>query len=106
MAVNEVNSVAKELKRVRLEPNTDLVHVVEDVHADKVPRLIEREGEPLAVLLSPEDYTTVFARPKSKRRKRRLLSFAGVWVDLDADRMIEELYRARREAPPSAAAEL
>ncbi len=98
--------MAREFKRVPLEPNTDLVQVVEDVHKDNVPRLIEREGEALAVLLSPEDYTAVSAKPKSKRLKRRLLSFAGVWGDLDADRMIEELYTARHEAPPSAPPEL
>ena len=32
---------------------------------------------------------------------RRLLSFAGIWSDLDGDRMIEELYAARHESPPS-----
>ena len=39
--------------------------------------------------------------PKSKRLKKKLLAFAGVWSDLDADRMIEELLKARHEAPAS-----
>lgn len=38
---------------------------------------------------------------KSRRLKGQLLSLAGVWSDLDADAMIEALYRARHEAPPS-----
>ncbi|MBI2862742.1 MAG: helix-turn-helix domain-containing protein [Chloroflexi bacterium] len=42
--------------------------------------------------------------PKSKRLKEKLLSLAGVWSDLDADRLIEEIYKARHEAPPSAPA--
>ena len=41
--------------------------------------------------------------PKSRRLKKKLLSFAGVWSDLDIDRFIEELYMARHEAPPSGA---
>lgn len=39
--------------------------------------------------------------PKSKKNKAKLLSLAGVWKDLDADKMIEEILRARHESPPS-----
>ena len=39
--------------------------------------------------------------PTSRRRKKELLDFAGIWSDLDGDRMIEELYAARHESPPS-----
>ncbi|MCL5075716.1 MAG: type II toxin-antitoxin system Phd/YefM family antitoxin [Chloroflexi bacterium] len=94
--------MARELKRVRLGPNTNLVRILEDVHTDKTPRLIEREGEPLAVVINPEDYTEAAPIPKSKRHKNKLLDLAGVWSDLDADRMIDDLYKARHEAPPSA----
>ncbi len=93
--------MTKALKRIRLSPETNLLRIVEDVHADKVPRLIEREGEVLAVVVSPEEYRIAEPIPKSRRLKKRLMSFAGVWSDLDADRMIEELYKARHEAPPS-----
>ena len=33
--------------------------------------------------------------------KDRLLSLAGVWGDLDADEMIDRLYKGRHAAPPS-----
>ena len=98
--------MAREAKRIRLEPNTDLLHILEAVHADKAPRLIEREGEALAVVVDPADYASVATTPKSKRHKKELLALAGAWSDLDADRMIEELYEARHEAPPSAPLEL
>ncbi len=39
--------------------------------------------------------------PKSKRLKKKLLSFAGVWKDLDAERLIGDVFKARHEAPPS-----
>ena len=39
--------------------------------------------------------------PTSRRWREELLAFAGIWSDLDGDRMIEELYAARHESPPS-----
>ena len=44
---------------------------------------------------APDDVST------SRRRREEFLSFAGIWSDLDADRMIEEIYAARHESPPS-----
>ena len=92
----------EELKRVRLESDTDLRELLDDVYSDRAPRLIERDGEPLAVIVSPADYAGLSTPPKSRQMKQKLLSLAGVWKDLDADQMIEDLYRARHEAPPSA----
>jgi PHD/YefM family antitoxin component YafN of YafNO toxin-antitoxin module len=91
------------MERIELGPDTDLRKVVERVREDKMPRLIERDGEPLAVVVSPEQLE-VADEPTSKRRKERLLSLAGVWSDLDADRMIDDLYRRRHEASPSPSA--
>ncbi len=82
------------MERVELGPETNLRNVVERVWEDKMPRLIERDGKPLAVVVSPEDFEAA-SEPKSKRLKERLLSLAGVWSDLDADQMIDELYRCR-----------
>ena len=36
--------------------------------------------------------------PTSRRRREELLAFAGIWGDLDGDRMVEELYAARHES--------
>lgn len=91
----------REVKRVKLELHTDLLRVVEDVHTDRVPRLIEREGEPLAVVIHPDEYFERCGIPKSRLFKKELLSLAGAWSELDADQMIEDLYNARHEAPPS-----
>jgi prevent-host-death family protein len=88
------------MERIELRPETDLHDVVERVREDKMPRLIERNGEPLAVVVSPDQYE-VGDEPTSKRLKEELLSLAGVWSDLDADRMIEDVYRRRHETPPS-----
>lgn len=96
----------KELQRVKLDRDTDLLHILEDVHMDKAPRLIERAGEPLAVVIDPEDYPGASVEPTSRRLKKDLLALAGVWSDVDTDRMIEKIYQARDTAPPSPAPKL
>ena len=70
--------MSREPKRIPLEPSTDLLHILEDVHADKVPRLIEREGEPLAVVVSPEDFA-----PEE----------IALWLNLPVERVHELLFR-------------
>ena len=93
-------------RRVKLEPNTDILGLIDEVRSDKEPRVLEREGEDVAVLLSPDDYAALTAEPKSKTHKARLLSLAGAWKDLDTDTMIEKIYGARHESPPSRPVEL
>src|SRR5438132_13026376 len=97
---------SREIKRISLESGTDLLGILEAVGADKAPRLIEKDGEPLAVVVSPDEYTRNLQVPKSKRLREELLSFAGIWSDLDADALIERVYAARHASPPSAPLEV
>ena len=45
----------------------------------------------------------VHKAPRLNRQKAKdssgLRAFAGIWKDLDTDKMIEEIYRLRHEAP-------
>ncbi len=98
--------IDKELRRVQLDADTDLLHILEDVHKDKSPRLVERDGRALVIVISPEDYHGVKTEPTSKRRRDDLLALAGVWSDFDADRMIADVYEGRAKTPPSPPVEL
>ena len=89
------------LARVQLEADTNLLHILEAVHTDKVPRVIERDGTPLAVVAPAEDYTDSSSRSPGKALQDDIFAFAGVWSGLDADKLIDEIYRARHESPPS-----
>jgi PHD/YefM family antitoxin component YafN of YafNO toxin-antitoxin module len=42
--------MSQEIQRIQLTPQTDLHRLIEQVHADQRPRLIEAEGKPLAVV--------------------------------------------------------
>ena len=83
----------------------ELIRLAEEVRTTGEPRVLRHASEDLAVLMPiarrAED-AAAGEEPRSKRQKAHLMSLAGAWSDVDADRMIEELYRARHEAPPSA----
>ena len=93
--------MTRSARRIKLEPNTDLAALVEEVRADHDARVLERNGEDVAVIVSAEDYAHLTGEPKSKRLKEKLLAMAGVWSDLDGAQMIETIYRHRHEAPSS-----
>jgi PHD/YefM family antitoxin component YafN of YafNO toxin-antitoxin module len=97
-----MTSVAVE--RVNLNSDTDLQSLVERVHEDGRPRIIERDGEPVAVVISPDAFEGS-PRLQSLTQQENLLAFAGIWSDLDADALIADVYRRRHESPPSPSSE-
>jgi PHD/YefM family antitoxin component YafN of YafNO toxin-antitoxin module len=91
-----MTSVAVE--RVNLNSDTDLQSLVERVHEDGRPCIIERDGEPVAVVISPDAFEgSPDAASLTQREKR--LAFAGIWSDLDADGLIVDVYRRRHASP-------
>jgi hypothetical protein len=77
-------------------------------------RLLERagaEGKPLFVTVGRKAYRLDVSSAVSSsasgadralnggRSTDDVMAFAGIWSDLDDERMIEELHRARHEAP-------
>ncbi len=97
--------MGKKIVRVKLTPDTDLRGIIEKVHLDKTPRLIERDGEAIAVVIDADEYPESLPVPKSRRFKKKLLALAGAWSDLDTDDFKEtnDLPKsaAVTDAPPS-----
>jgi len=87
-------------ERIELTGDTDLRDAVERVRADGAPRLIEHDGQTIAVLVSPEDFA---ARnlPKSRRFKDQIMSLAGAWDDVDVDSLLEHIQASHEESLPS-----
>jgi hypothetical protein len=92
--------VATEPKRVKLGASTDLLSLVEQVRADKEPRVLERDGEEVAAIVSIEDMEKILPPSPSPAGTKRALKAAGAWKDVDTDAMIEDIYRWRHESPP------
>jgi PHD/YefM family antitoxin component YafN of YafNO toxin-antitoxin module len=93
--------MAEPLRRVRVTDYEEFRKLLRDLKEDHIPRVIEEDGEPVAVLLDPADYPDSTAIPKSRVNREKILSLIGSWEDLDADKLIEDTYRWREESPPS-----
>ena len=98
--------MTREPKRVRVITNTDFLRLLDEVKPDNAPRVLEKDGEDVAVVMSPEGYVALAGDAKSKRNRSKLLALAGSWKDVDTDAMVEEIYRERHESPPAQPAEL
>jgi hypothetical protein len=89
-------------RRAQIRNEDDLRRVIAELSDDHTPRLIQDEdGVVVAVLMDPDHFTKLTNTPKSQMKRDRLLKYAGIWSDIDADALIADIYRWRDEAPPS-----
>ncbi len=65
--------MAADVERVELGSETDLRQVLEQVHADGVPRVIERHGEAMVVIVHPGARTGASLLHETKSRESRKL---------------------------------
>ncbi len=78
---------------VKVTPESDLESLLDE--ATKAPLLLERNG--VTYRLSLEIEQTPADRESARERELRILNETiGSWADLDTDKMIEEIYEARR----------
>jgi hypothetical protein len=79
-------------KTVKVTPETTIDEVLAD--ADAEPVLLEKNGT--VYRLSRETAKDdIWAGYDPEKVRRILEEFAGVWDDLDADRLIADIYEAR-----------
>src|SRR5213080_923512 len=81
----------------------ELVRIAEEVEATKTPRELKRDNKPIALI-------TPITQSKPQRKKRgktkadyeAFKSAAGGWKDIDTDKLIADIYAARRRSnrPP------
>ena len=51
--------MGREIRRVAVRGDTDLMRILEEVRNDKQPRIVEREGEGLAAIIDLQDLSKV-----------------------------------------------
>jgi len=68
---------------------TNFGELLNEVYYKGEEVVVERKGKPMVKI----------TKVKTKKRKERdpLLAAAGIWKDLDTDKMIKEIYKARRD---------
>lgn len=81
--------VAKSIP-IRVTSETDLRSLLDE--AAKGPLLLERDGE--LFRLARED--DIAYEPDPEQVRKTLAETAGSWADLDIDKIITEIYEARR----------
>ncbi len=77
--------------RVRIDPDSELARLLDEV--GEMPILLEKNGE-VYRLMKEEDSWAAYDSEKVKAAIRKT---TGSWADIDADKFITDLYRAREE---------
>lgn len=68
---------------------TNLGDLINRAYYNDEEIIIERKGEPMVKISK--------YREKKKEAKKTLADLAGVWKDIDADKMIKYIYEGRRD---------
>ena len=76
--------MVRQARRVPIESKVDLLRVIEDVHKDREPRIVERHGKPLAAVIDIDDLSRVLAPEPTPADVEAGLAMAGSWGDVDA----------------------
>ena len=92
--------MGEKLRRVPVTSDADVIKVVKDVKSDGDARVLEENGRPVAVVLSPAEFDEL-RTPTSRRRKEGLLALAGSWGDGATDAIVDDIYNARHASPKS-----
>ena len=79
--------------RFRIEPDSDLARFLEE--AGESPVLLEKNGKVYRLVVEPDHELWADYDPEKVRAAIR--KTAGSWKDIDADKFIADLYRAREE---------
>src|SRR5207253_10229102 len=95
----------KNARKIDLARDHDLDAIVEGLIADGIPRIIERSGETVAVILTPKDYaslkydeTDIWANYDPERAREAMRAAAGALRGVDLDELRRDLREARAQA--------
>lgn len=100
------DDMLKHARRVKLEKDQHLGEALDGVVSDGSPRLLVRDGETIAVIVSPEDYAELGEGPGQdvwsaydpERARRALRAGAGALVGVDRAALLRDLRDGRSQA--------
>ena len=75
----------------------DVLRLAEEVRRSGEPRVLRGDGEDLAMVVPLPPATAVPFKKPTAADFESFRRAAGSWADIDTDRLIEDIYRARRE---------
>jgi hypothetical protein len=90
-------TLVKELKRIDISDNPEILRIVEEVRASNEPRVLRRNREDVAIVLpAKRARTRRSARGKTTADYDAFRAAAGSWKDVDTDKLITDIYESRR----------
>jgi hypothetical protein len=97
--------MAEDILAVEISKAPDLLHLAEDVQRTHIPRLLQRNGEDIALLLpisAPSIRSRQHQRTPTEADLAAFRQAAGSWQDVDTDHLLEEIRESRRRSvsPP------
>src|SRR3990167_2485094 len=93
-------------RKISIEKDQDLHTAVDGVIADRAPRLLVRDGETVAVILSPEDYAAIgndrdadlWVDYDPERARAALRACVGALAGVDREELLRDIHEARGQA--------
>lgn len=96
--------MAEHAKPIDISDIPELLQLAEEVHRSHEPRVLRRNTEDLAMVvpLPGTKKADRHARAKTEADIEAFHAAAGSWVDVDTDKLIENIYATRRRSnrPP------
>lgn len=88
--------MAEQPKPIDISDVPDVLRMVEEVRRAGEPRVLQRDGEDLAVVVPlPRERKSRGSKPTPEDIEA-FRSAAGGWADVDTDTLIENIYESRR----------
>ena len=87
--------MAAEPKKIRVPADSELGRLLE--RATLAPLILESNGELYRINRMEREREGIWAGYDPKKVRETIKKTAGAWADLDAEVMIERVYRAREE---------
>lgn len=76
----------------------ELRRIADEVNQTGEPRLLQRDGEDLAIIVPIAEARSPSLRPTTESDFQSFLSAAGGWADIDTDKLVADIYADRRRA--------
>ena len=87
--------MAVEPKRIRIAADSELGRLLE--RATLAPLVFESNGDLYRINRVEREHEDIWAGYDPKKVREVIKQTAGAWADLDAEALIERVYRAREE---------
>jgi hypothetical protein len=89
--------MAEQPKSIDISDLPELLGIAEEVRHAGEPRVLRKDGEDLAMVVPLSSGKRSRFKKPTAADLEIFRSAAGGWADLDTDKLIEDIYRARQE---------